>query len=103
MDIYPNKFTYLNTFMIVLAHRCSDNGGPTVLILCCTKPFVHPHKYFFNENFKKPKSQKFVCKTVNRPKIILFMSIWFRILCEYLNQTIQIKQCGSNVSRIVPL
>ena len=27
--IYLNKFTY---FMIELAHRCSDNGGPTVLI-----------------------------------------------------------------------
>ena len=22
----PNKFTYLNTFVIQLAHRCSDNG-----------------------------------------------------------------------------
>ena len=28
--IYPNKFTYLNTFVIQLTHRCSDNGGPTV-------------------------------------------------------------------------
>ena len=28
--IYLNKFTYLNTFMIKLAHKCSDNGGPTV-------------------------------------------------------------------------
>ena len=29
--IYPNKFTYLSTFVIQLAQRCSDNGGPTVL------------------------------------------------------------------------
>ena len=29
--IYPNKFTYLNTFVIQLAQRCLDNGGPTVL------------------------------------------------------------------------
>jgi len=28
--IYPNKFTYLNTFVIQLAQRSSDNGGPTV-------------------------------------------------------------------------
>jgi len=28
--IYLNKFTYLNTFMIKMAHKCSDNGGPTV-------------------------------------------------------------------------
>ena len=28
--IYPNKFTYLNTFVIQLAHKCSENGGPTV-------------------------------------------------------------------------
>ena len=28
--IYLNKFTYLNTFMNELTHRCSDNGGPTV-------------------------------------------------------------------------
>ena len=26
----PNKFPYLNTFVIQLAHRCLDNGGPTV-------------------------------------------------------------------------
>ena len=30
--IYPNKFTYLNTFVLQLAHRRSDNGGPTVPI-----------------------------------------------------------------------
>ena len=29
--IYPNKFTYLDTFKIELAHRCLDNGGITVL------------------------------------------------------------------------
>jgi len=29
--IYPKKFTYLNTFVIQLAQRCSDNGGSTVL------------------------------------------------------------------------
>ena len=23
-----SKFTYLNTFVILLARRCSDNGGP---------------------------------------------------------------------------
>jgi len=28
--MYLNKFTYLNTFVIQLAQRCSDNGGPTV-------------------------------------------------------------------------
>ena len=27
---YPNKFTYVNTFVIELSHRCLDNGGPTV-------------------------------------------------------------------------
>ena len=31
--IYPNKFTYLNTFVIQLAQRCSDNGGPTVIVI----------------------------------------------------------------------
>ena len=29
---YLNKFTYLNTFKIEVAHRRLDNGGPTVLI-----------------------------------------------------------------------
>ena len=29
--VYLNKFAYLNTFMIELVHRCSDNGGPTVV------------------------------------------------------------------------
>jgi len=28
--IYPNKFTYLNTFLTQLSHWFSDNGGPTV-------------------------------------------------------------------------
>ena len=28
--IYSNKITYLNTFVIQLAQRCSDNGGSTV-------------------------------------------------------------------------
>ena len=28
--IYLNKFTYLSTFVIQLAQRCSDNGGPAV-------------------------------------------------------------------------
>ena len=28
---YPDKFSYLNTFMIELAQRCSNNGGPTVI------------------------------------------------------------------------
>ena len=28
--IYPNKFTYLNIFMIELAHRCSDDGSAIV-------------------------------------------------------------------------
>ena len=27
---YPNKFTFLNTFVIQLTQRCSDNGGPIV-------------------------------------------------------------------------
>ena len=27
---YPDKFTYLNTFMMEMAQRCSDNGGPTI-------------------------------------------------------------------------
>jgi len=27
---YPDKFTYLNTFMMKMAQRCLDNGGPTV-------------------------------------------------------------------------
>jgi len=30
--IYPKKFTYLNTFVIQLAQRCSDSGGPTVIL-----------------------------------------------------------------------
>ena len=30
---YPDKFTYLNTFLILLAQKCSDNGGPTVIYL----------------------------------------------------------------------
>ena len=29
---YPDKFTY----MMELAQRCSDNGGPTVLIITTT-------------------------------------------------------------------
>ena len=29
--MYPDEFTYLNTFVIQVAQRCSDNGGPTVL------------------------------------------------------------------------
>ena len=39
---YPDKFSYLNTFMMQVAQRCSDNRGHTVLggpliqtILCC--------------------------------------------------------------------
>jgi len=28
--VHLNKFTYLNTFVIQLVHKCSDNGGPTV-------------------------------------------------------------------------
>ena len=28
---YLDKFTYLNTFVIQVAQRCSDNGGSTVL------------------------------------------------------------------------
>ena len=31
---YLDKFTYLNTFVIQVARRCSDNQGPTVL--CCS-------------------------------------------------------------------
>ena len=27
---YPDKFTYLNTFVMELAQRHWDNGGPTV-------------------------------------------------------------------------
>jgi len=27
---YMGKFTHLNTFVIKMAQRCSDNGGPTV-------------------------------------------------------------------------
>jgi len=30
---YPDKFTNLNTFVIQVAQRCSDNGGPTVFNL----------------------------------------------------------------------
>jgi len=33
--IHPNKFTYLNTFMIQLAQKYSDNGGPTVPYTVC--------------------------------------------------------------------
>ena len=29
---YPDKFTYLNTFVMQVAQRCSDNRGPTVLV-----------------------------------------------------------------------
>ena len=28
---YPDKFTYLNTFVIQVAQSCLDNGGPAVL------------------------------------------------------------------------
>jgi len=28
---YLEKFTYLNTFVMELAQRCLDNGGPTVV------------------------------------------------------------------------
>jgi len=28
--IYLNKFIYLNTFVIQLVHRCSDNRGSTI-------------------------------------------------------------------------
>jgi len=31
--IYLNKFTYLNTSVIQVAQRCSDNGGPTVIVI----------------------------------------------------------------------
>jgi len=31
--IHPKEFTYLNTFMIQLAQRYLDNGGPTVLAI----------------------------------------------------------------------
>ena len=27
---YPDKFTYLNTFVMQVAQRCLDYGGPTV-------------------------------------------------------------------------
>ena len=27
---YPDKFTYLNTFVMELGQSCSDNGGPTL-------------------------------------------------------------------------
>jgi len=30
---YLDKFTYLNTFVIQVAQRCSDNGGPAVLLI----------------------------------------------------------------------
>ena len=30
---YPKKFTNLNTFMNEMAHRCSDNWGPTAVAL----------------------------------------------------------------------
>ena len=29
---YPDKFIYLNTFMMEVAQRCSDNGGTTVAV-----------------------------------------------------------------------
>ena len=38
--IYLNKFTYLNTFVIQLAQRCSDNGGPTVLCFIFIHVFI---------------------------------------------------------------
>ena len=28
---YLDKFTYLNTFVIQVAQKCLDNGGPTVI------------------------------------------------------------------------
>ena len=35
---YLDKFTYLNTFVIEVAQRWSDNQGPTVLCCsCCAK------------------------------------------------------------------
>ena len=30
---YPDKFTKLNTFVIRVAKRSLDNGGPTVLLV----------------------------------------------------------------------
>jgi len=53
----PDKFTYLNTFVMELAQRCSDNGGPTVSIklilqysktcpkIYTAKPIVYARKF----------------------------------------------------------
>jgi len=30
-SIYPNKFTYLGTFVIQMAQKCMDNRAPTAL------------------------------------------------------------------------
>ena len=35
--IQTNSFTYLNTFNIEVTHRCLDNQGPTVHVLCVHK------------------------------------------------------------------
>ena len=37
---YPDKFTYLNTFVMQVAQRCSDNGGPTVSLLTSIPTFA---------------------------------------------------------------
>ena len=43
---YPDKFTYLNIFVMKLAQKCSDNGGPTVLAL----PVAPQSSQFFKDN-----------------------------------------------------
>ena len=57
--IYPDKFTYLNTFVMEVAQRCSDNGGPTVLsrkdirqsILVCTQQINTASTYLVMHHF----------------------------------------------------
>ena len=42
MNIFLNKFTYLNTFTIKMTHGCTDNGGPTGYQLSKNMKLVAP-------------------------------------------------------------
>jgi len=56
--IQLNKLTYLNTFMIQLAQRCSDNGGPTVRTLVSWVWCVFSAKDLWNKFKGKFQSSK---------------------------------------------
>ena len=48
---YPDKFAYLNTFVIQVAQRCSDNGGP---IVHCDKSMAAAIGHLYKQ---EPKSE----------------------------------------------